>query len=258
MNPALLRSHLYEELVTCESTQDEARLRLNESNHQQDQLHWIVTKEQTRGRGRQSSKWLTHSQAEAQLITSVAFKNSALDRLGSLISLVAGHALYRAVQNLIVAAVPLNEHLFLKWPNDLYVTENSGELAKIGGILCERSAKLGTVVGFGVNLLWSPEIEDRKSSHLHRFVPHVAPEALRLNLLQELIKEFQLSLEEFLNEPEIYPAKLCKSLRHTSMKIFFDLPKIIVNQKEVKPLELAKDGTLLALDFSTGQQVVLR
>lgn len=48
----------------------------------------------------------------------------------------------------------------LKWPNDLLLGP-----AKLAGILLERSGG-AVVVGIGVNLSWSPELDDRVTTNL--------------------------------------------------------------------------------------------
>lgn len=114
-------------LQSVSSTQDVARERLG------DLPVLVIASEQTEGRGRSGTGWLT---ADRALAVSYAWSHQEGDDRP--FSLMAG-----------VAAVRTIPDARLKWPNDVLV-----DGGKVGGILVERSAGV-TVVGLGLNLWWS-------------------------------------------------------------------------------------------------------
>jgi len=127
--------------IDCaESTQDEARLRLDATGT----AVLVVADEQTAGRGRQGRDW---AQPDRGMFASYAFVSGwdLSDR--TLIPLVAAVAIREAVQDL------LDIELGLRWPNDLMI-----EGGKIGGLLVEASGDT-VIVGCGINLLWKNPIE---------------------------------------------------------------------------------------------------
>lgn len=93
----------------------------------------VIAPEQSQGRGRSGSPWLTAPRA---LAVSAAFEVEQGDLRP--FSLIAG-----------VAAVRVFDDATLKWPNDLVTGDK-----KAGGILVERIDDL-LVVGLGVNLWWA-------------------------------------------------------------------------------------------------------
>jgi BirA family transcriptional regulator, biotin operon repressor / biotin---[acetyl-CoA-carboxylase] ligase len=66
------------------------------------------------------------------------------------LSLAAGLGLFVAV----------GDPAFLKWPNDLLLND-----AKVAGILMERAGNM-VAIGFGINLVSAPQIDDRKTTSL--------------------------------------------------------------------------------------------
>ncbi len=113
---------------------------------------WLITLDQTAGRGRQGRDWVT-KRGNFFGSTLITLMNG--DPPAQALSLVAGLALTEAVD----AAVP-KLPLLLKWPNDLLL-----DGAKLAGILLERQDDR-IVVGFGVNLAAAPEIPGRAASSL--------------------------------------------------------------------------------------------
>lgn len=113
-------------LDTAPSTQDVARDALGTLPV------LVIAGEQTAGRGRGGSSWLTAPRA---LAASLALRVDEVDRRP--FSLIAG-----------VAAVRANRDVSLKWPNDVIRGEG-----KAGGILVERSGDV-VVIGMGLNLFW--------------------------------------------------------------------------------------------------------
>ena len=118
--------YLQVRLNSVASTQDEAGERLGELPV------LVMTGEQTRGRGRSGSGWISADRAVA---ASLAFLAKEPDRRP--FSLMAG-----------VAAARVAEGVWLKWPNDILKDD-----VKVGGILVERSEEV-VVAGLGLNLWW--------------------------------------------------------------------------------------------------------
>ena len=97
----------------------------------------VIAAQQTEGRGRSGSTWLT---ADRALAASLAIQVApGEDRPISLMAAVAGARLGVGID--------------LKWPNDLLK-----EGVKVGGILVERSGEM-VIIGLGLNLWW-PEAPD--------------------------------------------------------------------------------------------------
>lgn len=107
----------------------------------------VVADEQTRGRGRRGSFWL--SPAGTGLLMSVVLGEDVLGEPpppGAL-PLVVGLACAEGIEVLLPEL-----DVGLKWPNDLLLGWR-----KVGGILCE-SADRGVVVGIGINVTRAPPI----------------------------------------------------------------------------------------------------
>lgn len=125
---------------------------------------WVVADMQTGGKGRQGRVW--HSGA-GNLQASVALSLDASPISAPQLALVAGIALHDAVAARLAPSDATA--LCLKWPNDLMVGS-----AKCAGILVEATPAmppqrgLVAVVGFGVNIVSSPEIPDRPVTYLAR------------------------------------------------------------------------------------------
>jgi BirA family biotin operon repressor/biotin-[acetyl-CoA-carboxylase] ligase len=113
---------------------------------------WLVTLDQTAGKGRQGRQWVTK---RGNFFGSTLVTLRSDDPPAQSLSLAAGLALIEAVD----AALP-GLPLLLKWPNDLLL-----DGAKLAGILLERQGER-VVIGFGVNLAAAPEIPGRSAAHL--------------------------------------------------------------------------------------------
>ena len=141
---------------------------------------------QTAGRGRLDHKWL--SQEGENLMMSVVLDVSSLSIAhASTLPLVAGLAVVHAVEKLLV----LDGGVWLKWPNDVYV---SGK--KICGILCERCGD-NVIVWIGVNVkqrVFPDEISARATSLALHGVGHEICK-VRDFVLASLEDVYQLWLE---------------------------------------------------------------
>jgi len=129
---------------------------------------WVVADSQTGGRGRAGRTWVSRP---GNLHASVAFLCSAPVEKAGQLSLLAGIAVMDAVRATMDLAPGTN--LRLKWPNDILIGS-----AKAGGILVEStSARAGpgflAILGFGLNLITSPDTLGRAVTALsqHGNVP---------------------------------------------------------------------------------------
>lgn len=142
------------QLETCESTNDEAWRLLPETA-------LVVTRRQTRGRGRQGRGW-TDGAGNVMASLALVPEKGLAARL-SWVPLAAGVAAADAIG----AAGGDYElpGLRLKWPNDIMWDD-----AKMGGILCESRLKgdalSGLVIGIGLNIAAAPSLEGVKTSCL--------------------------------------------------------------------------------------------
>ncbi len=108
----------------------------------------LLAERQTGGRGRRGREWASPLAAHLYLSLSRTF-SGGLARLGGL-SLVAGIAVAEALHALGFGRVRL------KWPNDLVVGDDGGELYKLGGLLVEgggeHAGPARAVIGIGLNV----------------------------------------------------------------------------------------------------------
>jgi BirA family biotin operon repressor/biotin-[acetyl-CoA-carboxylase] ligase len=133
---------------------------------------WLVALEQEAGRGRQGRAWVS---AKGNFLGSSLVLLGAGDPPPQTLSLAAGLALAEAID----AAVPA-QPLMLKWPNDVMLFGR-----KAAGILLERIGER-VAVGFGVNLISAPQLQDRQAASLggnitsEAFAPLLAGSFVRL------------------------------------------------------------------------------
>lgn len=144
----------------CISTNDElaARLRSGERVVEGD---WLVADRQSGGKGRHGRSW---ADGEGNFMGSTVVHLGAAGPPPASLALVAGLAVYEAVLPHLAGQPGLQ----LKWPNDLLLGG-----AKLAGILLERVGE-AVIVGIGVNLAHSPQIEGRTTTALAEHGP--APE----------------------------------------------------------------------------------
>lgn len=103
------------------------------------------SEEQTQGRGRRGSSWISPS--NSNIYMSLAWQSDlSVSELGAL-SIIIGIAVIRVLENIGI------KQALLKWPNDILVDDK-----KIAGILIETTrsdeGKLIIVVGVGLNYNW--------------------------------------------------------------------------------------------------------
>ena len=73
------------------------------------------------------------------------------------------------------------------------------ETRKAGGILCEKVGN-GVIAGIGVNLISSPDLEDRETASIHALAPNVDFFSFHLKLCEAL-------LDRLRDEPELSKLK---------------------------------------------------
>jgi BirA family biotin operon repressor/biotin-[acetyl-CoA-carboxylase] ligase len=116
------------------------------------QSDFLLTENQTAGRGRRGRSWL--AAPGATLCLSVSWTFAALPPNAGALSLAIGVAVRRALRTLDLQRVEL------KWPNDLVHQQR-----KLGGILLELRAEAAgpamVIVGVGLNVNASPRLATR-------------------------------------------------------------------------------------------------
>ena len=122
---------------------------------------WLVARRQSAGRGRSGRLW---QDGAGNFMGSTVVRLRPGDPPAQTLALVAGLAGRQAV-GAVAAGLPAR----LKWPNDLLLAG-----AKLAGVLLERAGET-VVVGIGVNLAQTPQVEGRESTSLFAHGVTVAP-----------------------------------------------------------------------------------
>ena len=109
---------------------------------------WIITKEQSSGRGRRGREWVSET---GNLFCSGLYPLSETPAHDAQKSFVVALAIYDALAEYVVP-----ELLSIKWPNDVLLDGK-----KVSGILLERfptkTGEGGLCIGVGINLLSRPK-----------------------------------------------------------------------------------------------------
>lgn len=143
---------MFETVQETGSTNADLLQRLNEGE-QLAEGHWLRAERQTGGRGRLGREWQS---LEGNLHCSTVVNMRLGDPSAATLSLVAGLAVFDCVKRCLLP----NTQMLLKWPNDLMIHDS-----KVAGILLERQGD-SVVIGIGINVGYSPELPDRKTTHL--------------------------------------------------------------------------------------------
>ncbi len=102
----------------------------------------VITDNQTKGRGRQSNKWLS-TPSKNLTFSIILYPNSPLNQI-NYYSMLAGLAITDCLMEHNITAQ-------LKWPNDVFINGK-----KVGGILCESKIRgeeiKSMVIGIGLNV----------------------------------------------------------------------------------------------------------
>jgi len=144
-----------------------------------------LAEQQSQGRGRRGRTWMTPWGRTLMLSLGWRFETGVASLEG--LSLALG----------VVLAKVLERHGLeprLKWPNDVLLVRDDGELGKLAGILVEISGDVGgpceVVVGMGINVdLPSAFREgiDQPVAAVHDQAPGLSRNALAVELLDELL-----------------------------------------------------------------------
>src|SRR5260370_26222292 len=119
---------------------------------------WLVTSEQTAGRGRRHRPWIA---PRGNLASSILEVIDASPAVAATLGFAAGLALAAALQKVsneasLRSAGPGDMEFSLKWPNDVLAGRQ-----KLAGILLEAEAgaddRLAVVGGVGTNVVAAPE-----------------------------------------------------------------------------------------------------
>jgi len=175
-----------QEYDVVESTMDIART-LNDRS-------CAFTKEQTKGRGKNDRKW---EAKRGNLFLSICIKpqRQSINEVAQL-SFVTSVALANVLKR-ISDDNKLNLNINCKWPNDVLIDGK-----KIAGILLESEIKNGvgtpltTIIGIGVNVLFSPENVMYPTTNLLN-------EGIKIDateLMKKLVEEFDVLYYNWLNQ----------------------------------------------------------
>jgi len=140
---------------------------------------WLVTSEQTAGRGRRHRPWIApRGNLASTILETVDVSPSVAATLG----FAAGLALEAALQKVSIEASLRSagsDHMkfLLKWPNDVLAGPQ-----KLAGILLEAEAvadgELAVVVGIGTNVVAAPEGTPTPATSLAALGVHIGAEEL--------------------------------------------------------------------------------
>jgi BirA family biotin operon repressor/biotin-[acetyl-CoA-carboxylase] ligase len=140
---------------------------------------WLVTSEQTAGRGRRHRPWIA---PRGNLASSILEIIDVSPSVAATLGFAAGLALEAALQKLSVEAslrsAGSDQMKFsLKWPNDVLAGRQ-----KLAGILLEAEAvadgRLAVVVGIGTNVVSAPEDTPTPATSLAALGVHIGAEEL--------------------------------------------------------------------------------
>ena len=196
LDPALILSELaktsskwldIEVFEQVDSTNDLAISRLSQDSNES--VFAITADEQLKGRGRLQREW--QSPFGAGIALSVAIPTRLFRCEVSAIPLLTGIAVNNCLKD-------LGAHAKLKWPNDLMIEMESGELKKIGGILVQRKEAF-VVVGIGLNFyLQSEELPTENATSLSLIDIDSSREAFIAALLVELERVTEFTSQDWL------------------------------------------------------------
>ena len=139
---------------------------------------WLVTSEQTAGRGRRFRPWVA---PRGNLASSVLEVMEVAPAVAATLGFAAGLALEAALRGVSVKAAMRagadGLKFSLKWPNDVLAGRQ-----KLAGILLEAEAlaadRLAVVVGIGTNVVAAPEGTPTPATSLRALGIDVGPEEL--------------------------------------------------------------------------------
>jgi BirA family biotin operon repressor/biotin-[acetyl-CoA-carboxylase] ligase len=151
----------------------------------------IIADRQLAGVGKLGRKWQSD---KGNLFFSLALKQGNIfDNLKDIgiISLLCSSA----VKETIKIFLGDNYNIKCKWPNDILI---SGE--KISGILLEivynKSGDMYLVIGIGVNIISSPDINNYKTTYINKYISNKISSMDFANILMECLDKMFISFKE--------------------------------------------------------------
>ena len=160
-------------LTSVDSTNSEARRRIDLGNAAP---FWVVSDEQTEGRGRLGRNWISK---KGNLYSTFTFAFVAPANTASQISFVAALAIHDVATSFITGA-----DIALKWPNDCLING-----AKFSGILAEMHEG-NMILGMGVNVLNEPDNLPYKATCIAAYTSTAS--------VAEVFSSLQLKLKKWL------------------------------------------------------------
>ena len=161
------------ELNSYPSTNLYAKEHIKDLNH----LDIVIANSQTSGRGRSKNKWIS---PPGNLYSSIIFKEDINQfHIPIIISLAIKETINKLKKENAVC---------LKWPNDIhYYDKKTATHHKLGGILSEKLED-SIIIGIGINIKNSPDIEKYKTSYLNKIKINLSKNDLILKILKEFKK----------------------------------------------------------------------
>lgn len=157
-----------------------------------------LAQKQTAGKGRMGRSWISSPNQTLTFSIAYPFKKSIQELSG--LSLAIGLAVIKGISN--ATHIPLEElhhkGLGLKWPNDVLLKNN-----KLAGVLIEGGQlkpedPTWLIIGVGINLNKSPDIEHQIGKKVSCLDDIVASQVLNSDIIWlEILKELGLVIEEF-------------------------------------------------------------
>ena len=141
------------------STMDVAKSKINSIKNN----FIILSKEQTRGRGRRGNQWISlFGNIYCSIVLSLNIPLSEYFKIGMMTSVAVKSSLEH---------IGIRDILF-KWPNDIYCDQK-----KIAGIIQEsvinKFNNKFLIIGLGINFLSSPILKNYKTTHIFKYVKNI-------------------------------------------------------------------------------------
>ncbi len=134
----------------------------------------VTAKKQTSGRGRMGHKWIG---LDGNLFMSLGVDWNSDNT--NILALISSLALLLSVKSYAATLNPM-----LKWPNDILVNKR-----KISGILLEVASSSKVIIGIGVNIKASPELE-KNSPYLSTSLKELGIDTDRLDFMRTYLHIF--------------------------------------------------------------------
>ncbi len=224
------------EIVTLDTCPSTNTALLNLEKDQSPSGTFLITAQQSAGRGRLERSWLM---GEGDIACSLLLRPPLLPTPITLLSLMPAVAVAQALSQ-------LGQQVFLKWPNDIvYKNPDStaqhayfGDCLKIGGILIENVIRDGqlmaSIIGIGLNI--SPLPEHKKLVPHRGHLGELDPGLLRINLLVQLLKALDDHIKAF--QAADYPVSLVAAYRERCVSLGREL---VIENKGQKIVSIGRD-----------------